>query len=76
MLNKLLNIGNRYAKESTWVDFALLKFCIFPLGVITGTMVPKRKKKKARLASAGLFTVTYVPLMLKLVKIIMTDEEK
>ena len=76
MINKLLNIGNRYAKESTWVDFALLKFCIFPLGVIAGTMVPKRKKKKARLASAGLFAVTYVPLMLKLVKIIMTDEEK
>ncbi len=75
MINKLLDVGNRYAKKSTWKDFALLKFCIFPLGVICGTLIPKRQKKKARAASAALFAVTYVPLMAKLIKIIMSEDE-
>ena len=31
---KLFDFGNRYARESTWKDFALVKFC---LPVLNGT---------------------------------------
>ena len=75
MFKKLLDLGDRYAKESTWKDFALLKFCIFPLGVICGTFVPKKKKKKARAVSAAVFAAAYVPLMAKLIKIVLREEE-
>jgi hypothetical protein len=75
MFKKLLDVGDRYAKESTWKDFALLKVCIFPLGVIFGTLIPKRKKKKARAVSAAVFAAAYVPLMAKLIKIVLSEEE-
>ena len=41
-MRKLLEIGNRYAKESTWKDFALVKFCLFAMGLAAGTQVPDK----------------------------------
>ena len=64
-MRKLLDIGNRYAKESTWKDFALVKFCL----LAAGTQVPDKYKKAAVGAAAGVFAVTYVPLMTKLFRI-------
>ena len=38
-MDKLFDFGNRYARESTWKDFALVKFCLFSMGlpVLNGT---------------------------------------
>ena len=69
IMRKLLDIGNRYAKESTWKDFALVKFCLFAMGLAAGTQVPDKYKKAAVGAAAGVFAVTYVPLMAKLFRI-------
>ena len=57
-MRKLLDIGNRYAKESTWKDFALVKFCLFAMGL-----------------AAGVFAVTYVPLMTKVFRIAFRGEK-
>ena len=54
-MRKLLDLGNRYAKESTWKDFAL--------------------KKAAVGAAAGVFAVTYVPLMTKVFRIAFRGEK-
>ena len=62
-MKKLLDIGNRYAKESTWKDFALVKFCLFSMGVVVGTQIPDKHKKKAIRAAACVFISTYVPLL-------------
>ena len=68
-MNKLLDFGNRYAKESTWKDFALVKFCLFSMGLAAGTLVPGRHKKKAVGAAACIFASTYIPLMAKVFRI-------
>ena len=68
-MRKLLDIGNRYAKESTWKDFALVKFCLFAMGLAAGTQVPDKYKKAAVGVAAGVFAVTYVPLMTKVFRI-------
>ena len=39
-MKELLEFGDRYAGESTWKDFALVKFCLFSMGLIAGTYVP------------------------------------
>ena len=44
-MNKFLDLGNRYAKESSWRDFALVKFCLFAMGLMAGTQVPDKYKK-------------------------------
>ena len=61
----LLDLGNRYAKESTWKDFALVKLCLFSMGLAVGTQVPDKHKKKAIGAVACVFASTYIPLMTK-----------
>ena len=68
-MNKLLDFGNRYAKESTWKDFALVKLCLFSMGLAAGTLVPDRHKKKAVGAAACIFASTYIPLMAKVFRI-------
>ena len=42
MIEKLLKLGDRYASESTWKDFALVKFCLFAMGLAAGTQVPEK----------------------------------
>ena len=68
-MNRLLDLGNRYAEESSWVDFALVKFCLFSMGLAAGTQVPDKYKKKAIGAAACVFAATYVPLMAKMFRI-------
>ena len=72
-MRKLLNYGNEFAKQSTWKDFALLKFCLFSMGAIGGMMIPKKAHKPATCIATSVFVVTYIPLMFKLCKIVKND---
>lgn len=65
-MKTLLDIGDDYAKKSTWRDFAVVKFCLFAMGLIAGTFVAEKSKKPVRAAAAAVFAVTYFPLMAKL----------
>ena len=68
-MNKLFDLGDCYAKESTWKDFALVKFCLFAMGLAAGTQIPDEHKKKAIRAAACVFAATYIPLMTKVFRI-------
>lgn len=35
-MKRLLEIGNLYAKESDWKDFALVKICLCSMGILIG----------------------------------------
>ena len=48
---------------------ALVKFCLFSMGVVAGTQIPDKHKKKAIRAAACVFISTYVPLMIKVFRI-------
>ena len=74
MFKKLFALGDRYAEQITWKDFALLKFCICSIGLMIGTFVPKTQRKKVICVSAGVFAVTYIPLMTKLFSIALKKE--
>ena len=41
----LIDIGNRYAKESDWKTITLLKFCLCAMGIMIGLKVPREKKQ-------------------------------
>ena len=68
-MKKLLELGNRYAGESSWVDFALTKFCLFSMGLAAGMKIPDRRKKAVLGGALCVFAATYIPLMTKLVRI-------
>ena len=77
-MHKLLTLGNRYAQESTWKDFALVKFCLFSMGLLAGMHMPDKHKKNAAKAAIFAFSATYVLLMAKVLRIATekTDEQK
>ena len=74
-MRKLLDLGNRYARESSWKDFALVKFCLFAMGLAAGTQVSEKYKKAAVGTAAGIFAVTYIPLMAKVFRIALRKEQ-
>lgn len=72
-MKKLFQLGNRYAKESDWRDFALIKLCLCAIGVIIGVNIKPKYKKPVILASVTIFISTYIPLMAKLFIIMGKD---
>ena len=77
-MKKILELGNRYAAKSTWVDFALTKFCLFSMGLAAGLFISDAHRKTALICAASVFAVTYVILMAKVIKIVaeMIREKK
>lgn len=62
---KLFKIADQYCKESTWKTLALVKFCLFSMGLMAGMKIPEEKKKMFYALSGSIFIITYIPLMAK-----------
>ena len=75
MIKALLALGDRYAARSSWKDFALVKFCLFAMGLIAGTMTPKKKKGPVIAVAAVIFAASYVPLMAKVFRVAAEKDE-
>jgi len=69
-MQKFLNYGDEFLKKSTWKDFALIKFCLLAMGIIVGMVIPKKAHKPVESIAILVFIATYIPLMLKLFRII------
>ena len=52
---KLFDVADRYCKESSWKTLALLKFCLFSIGLMVGMQVPKEKRKAVYGAGMAIF---------------------
>lgn len=66
---KLFEIGNAYVKQSDWKDLALVKACLFSMGILTALHLPLRTLPKARKWARRIFIITYVPLMKKFFRV-------
>lgn len=55
---------------------ALLKFCLFAMGILAGMQIPEKNRKRVGIAAALVFAVTYVPLMSKYIRIVMGNPGK
>ncbi|MCR5794569.1 MAG: hypothetical protein K6G61_04385 [Solobacterium sp.] len=78
-MDKIFESADRYLARSDWKDIALLKFCLFSMGLFAGSYAVKKEHKQAvRAAAAGVFAVTYVPLMYKYYLVVkeMIEEEQ
>ena len=57
-------------------QLALIKLCLCAIGIIIGVNIAPKHKKAVTAAAAGVFAVTYVPLMAKFFKIIFGGKNK
>ena len=70
-MKKLFALADRYLQESNWKDLALIKLCLCAIGVMMGLAIPRGKRKLPLVATASVFTLTYIPLMKKLLRIFL-----
>lgn len=66
---KLFEIGNAYIKQSDWKDLALVKACLFSMGILTALHLPLRTLPKARKWARRVFLASYIPLMAKFFRV-------
>ena len=66
--------ADRYLRASDWKDIALIKLCLFAIGLLAGMQVRDSEKKAVRAGAAALFAVTYIPLMSKYIGVQLTDD--
>lgn len=69
-MQRLLSYGDRFAEESTWKDFALLKLCMVAIGIMWGMTIPKKSQKTVGFIALIGFITSYIPLMSKLFRIL------
>lgn len=74
-MRKLFDYADKYLEKCSWKDLALVKFCLFSMGVLAGIRISEKNRKHAGIIAAAVFMVTYIPLMAKFFAIVM-DEEK
>ena len=73
-MNKLFDSAEKYLAESDWKDLALLKFCLFSMGALTGTHIAYKNKKAANIIAGIIFIVTYIPQMMKFIPILLNKD--
>lgn len=67
----LFTYADRYLKQSSWKDLALVKFCLCAIGVLLGLAVPRSRRRQVAFGALVVFATTYVPLMAKFLHVVM-----
>ena len=66
---KLFEVANKYCKESDWKILAMVKFCLFSMGIMVGVLLPDRFRNVVLIIFGVVFINTYIPLMSKFLKL-------
>lgn len=64
-MQKLFYYADEHIKQCDWTDFALLKLCMFALGLLFGSRLCDKTKGFWRFLATILFFVTFIPQMFK-----------
>lgn len=75
-MKRIFASADEFVRESGWKDLAVLKFCLLSLGLLAGMQIAERCKKGVRIAASVVFTLTYIPLMVKYLKILIGKGEE
>ena len=74
-MKKLFGYAEKYIAKSDWKDLAMLKFCLFAMGLLAGMRIPERNRRQAGWIAAAVFAATYIPLMAKFFSVIREKED-
>ncbi len=70
-MKKLFECADVYVENCDWKDMALLKVCLCAVGIMIGVSIPEKRKKCIAVVAGIIFIVSYVPLMMKFIKILI-----
>ncbi len=75
-MKQLFASADTFLRESDWRDLALVKFCLFSIGLLAGLQVTERRRQSVRIAALAVFLLTYIPLMIKFLRILIGKRQK
>jgi hypothetical protein len=75
-MKRLFASADTFLRESDWRDLALVKFCLFSIGLLAGLQVTERRRQSVRIAALAVFLLTYIPLMIKFLRILIGKRQK
>ena len=75
-MKRLFAGADEFLRESDWRDLALVKFCLFSIGLLAGLQVTERRRQSVRIAALAVFLLTYIPLMTKFLRILIGKRQK
>lgn len=75
-MKRLFASADEFLRRSDWKDLAVIKFCLFSMGLLVGMQVAQRRKKGVRIAASAVFLLTYIPLMAKYLGILTGKSEE
>ena len=75
-MKQLFASADTFLRESDWRDLALVKFCLFSIGLLAGLQVTERRRQSVRIAALAVFLLTYIPLMTKFLRILIGKRKK
>lgn len=75
-MKRLFASADEFLRRSDWKDLAVIKFCLFSMGLLAGMQVAQRRKKGVRIAASAVFLLTYIPLMAKYLGILTGKGEE
>lgn len=75
-MRQLFAWSRKYVRRSDWKDLALMNLCVCATGVMIGCALSEKAKKPALILSAAVFTATYIPIVMKLLKTISASRRK
>ena len=70
-MKKLFDAANGYIKTCDWKDMALIKFCLFSIGLMLGSFVSPKNKKTVFFLALAVFVATYIPSMTKFARFLI-----
>lgn len=74
LVKQLFDYADKYIRQSTWKDWALLKFCLFAMGILAGMQIPEKNKKHTGIIAVIVLVATYIPLITKFVSVIRNQD--
>lgn len=74
-MKKLFCYADKYVEQSSWKDFALVKLCLFAIGIMAGIRIPDKNKRAAGWIAYFVLLATYLPLMSKFLRIVTEKDD-
>ncbi len=72
----LFDTADKYLKQFGWKDLALVKFCLFAMGLICGMQIKGKYKKPVTIGALIVFLATYIPLMADFLPMLKNEIQK
>ena len=74
-MKRLFASADEFVQQSDWKDLAIIKFCLFSIGLLVGLQITEKCRKGVRIAASVIFTLTYIPLMAKYLRILTSKKD-